>query len=374
MVAATPLNSSLVSDKFFAHVVKHLLALLADDNLRPQVHFELEGTVQLQPGVSRVDYHGINQALVAKGIAGSIKPEYWRNQWEYVSDFAGQSPLQEAVYLQRAMACIPKLMCRHGAQRVLMQPISWQGDSGRYAQGSGTIFSTDQRSVHIPNAIQLNISVLDERGDNLIAHTELGEWLQHQLLMTSYACCALFLPEEDAFRRLTLRENYDLDDELSSPVRLSGGYRGSIALYRQKGKHDQPMGQEPLLYASDQSVLTYQQNWQKSARIEHRLGATSRLYNPMLNVIFVLLNLLDALVLWRSGEPPPQFVDRALPVSLKASRQDVGAIQLFQQNNWFSESIDHYCQTFCKPHFSPGEQIKQYHLNAISRLLDQRSI
>ena len=45
---------------------------------------------------------------------------------------------------------------------------------------------------------------------NLVATTELGERLQQQLLKASYANCLLFLPEEEAFERLQLKQRYDL--------------------------------------------------------------------------------------------------------------------------------------------------------------------
>ena len=331
-------------------VIQHLLNTLEDKGFKTLVHFELEGVCELRPNQQRLDYLAINKKLIELGIDGELKSEYWKNQWEFVSLFNGQSPLKEAQNLAQAMHVLPTIMCQHGAAKVMMVPVAWGADKGRYVFGSDAIFSLDTRSVHIPNAIQMNVSVENQQGENLFAQQGLGEWVQHELLVNSYACCLLFLPEEDAFKRLALRQDYGLDAELSSPVVLSGGHQGSIALYKKIGKHNQAMGLEPLFFATDDSVLHYSGDWRKTARVEHRIGATSKNYDPFLNMLFILINVLEGIAKWQTSEPPPRFEDKALPVSLydqqgkQITREKLGALSLFKNDSWWVNQINFYCQ------------------------------
>jgi len=331
-------------------VIQHLQNVLATKGFKALVHVELEGVCELRAGQQRLDYQSINKKLVQLGIDGELKSEYWKNQWEFVSLFNGQSPLKEAQNLARAMAVLPKIMCCHGAANVMLVPVAWGADKGRYVQGSAAIFSVDTRSVHIPNAIQMNVSVENQQGENLFAQQGLGEWIQYELLVNSYPCCLLFLPEEDAFKRLTLRQDYGLDAELSSPVLLSGGHQGSIALYREKGKRNQAMGLEPLFFATDNSVLHYAGDWRKTARVEHRIGATSKNYDPYLNMLFILINVLEGIDNWQAAKLLPKFADKALPVSLfdhpnqEDGQQKLGALSLFKDDRWLVNKIDFYCQ------------------------------
>lgn len=332
------------------NVIQHLLNVLEVKGFKTLVHFELEGVFELRVNHKNLDYAAVNQKLKKLNIDGELKSEYWKNQWEFVSLFNGQSPLKEAQNLVRAMQVLPAIMCQHGASKVLMEPVSWGADKGRYVHGSGAIFSLDTRSVHIPNAIQMNVSVENRQGDNLFAQQGLGEWVQYELLVNSYACCLLFLPEEDAFKRLALRQDYGLDAELSSPVILSGGHQGSVALYKEIGKHNQAMGLEPLFFASDNSVLYYAGDWRKTARVEHRIGATSKNYDPYLNMVFILINVLEGIGKWQDEKMPPIFEDKALPNSLhdQKNKQDgqekLGALSLFKNDNWLVNKIDFYCQ------------------------------
>lgn len=341
------------------NVIQHLLSVLETKGLKVLAHFELEGVCQLQAGQTKLDYPKINEKLAKLGIDGELKSEYWKNQWEYVSLFNGQSPLKEAQNLAKAMQVLPSIMCQHGAAKVSMVPVAWGGDKGRYMQGSKAIFSVDTRAVHIPNAIQLNVSVVNQQGENLFAQNGLGEWVQYELLVNSLACCLLFLPEEDAFKRLALKQDYGLDAELSSPVLLSGGHQGSVALYKEKGKHNQLMGLEPLFFAKDNSVLHYAGDWRKTARVEHRIGATSKNYDPYLNILFILINVLEGLSKWQACQPLPEFGDTALPSSLYDQQNSLGALSLFKNDSWFTDKIDSYCQDIVNINtFGLGEKIK----------------
>ena len=314
----------------------------------PVIHFELEGCYQLGVKMKEfsLNFSRINRQLANAGIDGELVPEYWSNQWEYVSLFNGQSPLKEADNLRQAMTILPRLFAEQGIYKTLIKPVVWAGDKGKLANGSGDIFTTETRSVHIPNAVQMNISAIDREGNNIIIDGGLGEYLQQCFLDTSLNCCLIYLPEEEAFERLALKSKYGLAAELCSPIDISGGHQGSIALYKEVGKHNQAMGEEPLLYDHNNEVLVSQQNWQKTARIEHRIGASSIQYNAYFNIIYALLNLIDALEVYKSDSCVRLLREEAhqqdLPLSLYDNHftTDLGAISLFENDNWFSESLN----------------------------------
>jgi len=293
-----------------------------------------------------LNFSRINRQLANAGIDGELVPEYWSNQWEYVSLFNGQSPLKEADNLRQAMTILPRLFAEQGIYKTLIKPVVWAGDKGKLANGSGDIFTTETRSVHIPNAVQMNISAIDREGNNIIIDGGFGEYLQQCFLDTSLNCCLIYLPEEEAFERLALKSKYGLAAELCSPIDISGGHQGSIALYKEVGKHNQAMGEEPLLYDHNNEVLVSQQNWQKTARIEHRIGASSIQYNAYFNIIYALLNLIDALEVYKSDSCVRLLREEAhqqdLPLSLYDNHftTDLGAISLFENDNWFSESLN----------------------------------
>jgi len=317
-----------------------------------QIHFELEGCYRIDNNnnnAKKLNFTAINQHLKSLNIDGEIVSEYWRNQWEYVSLFNGQSPLKEAQNLHQAITKLPHLFKmfygKEGLIDTLIVPVVWSGDHGKLAQGSKQIFTHDSRAVHIPNAVQLNVSVLDTEGNNLIVTNGFGEYLQYCFLRTSLECCLLYLPEEAAFERLALKTRYGLSQELCSPVDISGGHQGSVALYKKLGKHNQKMGEEPILYDKYNQVLSVQQNWQKTARIEHRLGAASSDYNPYLNVIYGLLNVVDAIEAYEDNHysSPPYFAPTPLPQSLITDKLDengLGAIDLFKASSWFSQGLN----------------------------------
>jgi hypothetical protein len=338
----------------------------------PVIHFELEGCYQLDVNIKKfsLNYQRINYQLANAGIDGELVPEYWSNQWEYVSLFNGQSPLKEAKNLSQALNVLPRLFAEQGISKTLIKPVIWAGDKGKLANGSGDIFTTETRAVHIPNAVQMNISAIDSKGNNIIIKHGFGEYLQQCFLDTSLNCCLIYLPEEEAFERLALKSKYGLAAELCSPIDISGGHQGSIALYKEVGKHNQAMGEEPLLYDHNNEVLVSQQNWQKTARIEHRIGASSKQYNAYFNIIFALLNLIDALEVYKVGGCR-QLLRKGthqqdLPFSLydNSLTTGVGAISLFEGDKWFSERLNKLSgQSLCREHTIGqshlGNKIKQ---------------
>jgi len=320
-------------------------AYIAQLGFRPSIHFELEGCYQSPKNKKfSLNYSLINKQLKHLDIDGELVPEYWQNQWEYVSKLNQQAPLKEAENLTRAIVKIPYLLSLQGIERTFIKPVVWSGDQGKLAIGSNNIFTNDNRVVHIPNAIQMNISASDQVGENMIANNYFGEYLQQCFMTTSLACCLLYLPEEEAFERLALKDRYGLAQELCSPIDISGGHQGSIALYKKLGKHNQKMGEQPLLFNKFNEVIVSEIDWKKTARIEHRLGASSLSYNAYVNVIYGLLNLVDAIEVYCIGNCKSllakEQVDVDLPKSLYDSPSGYGAISLFKQDTWFNDAIN----------------------------------
>lgn len=323
-----------------------LQTYIAQLGYKPLIHFELEGCFQSSTKLKNfeLNYQNINQQLSALGIFGELVPEYWRNQWEYVSSFKGQLPLKEADNLMLAIEKIPQLLYLQGIKKTLIKPVVWSGDLGKLANGCNNIFSHENRIVHIPNAIQMNISATDISGENIIPKEKFGEYLQQCFMQTSLACCLLYLPEEEAFERLALKDRYGLSEELCSPIDISGGHQGSIALYKEIGKHNQAMGEQVLLYDRYNKVMLSKSDWQKTARIEHRLGASSLHYNAYINVVFGLLNLIDALEVYQQKLCDKLLIEHQystqLPKSLYDQAENSGAISLFKKDQWFNQAIN----------------------------------
>jgi hypothetical protein len=344
------MNLSLLLTAEITQLSKEIIALLQNYltslHYTPLIHFELEGCYQINEEAKsqQINFSSINQALKRLNIDGEVIPEYWQKQWEYVSLFNGQLPLKEAENLALALKHLPNLFAQQGIKKTLIKPVVWAGDKGKLALGCDNVFSGEARDVHIPNAIQMNVSVNNSRGENIVTERYFGEYLQQCFLNTSLACCLLYLPEEEAFERLALKSKYGLSAELCSPTDISGGHQGSIALYKELGKHNQAMGEQPLLYDQHNKVLVSESCWQKTARIEHRLGASSRYYNPYINVIYGLLNVIDAIEAFVSHQCQDMLNDTSktqpLPHSLYSNEMTEGAIELFEKEQWFAASIN----------------------------------
>lgn len=352
---------SVAFSRLYKDVIQHLTRCIEAQGYRPVIHFELEGVFDYLPNSNPItDFSAINHQLRALDIDGVLVDEYWKNQWEYVSLFNHQSPLKEATNLAQVMRLLPDIVKPYGVSQVLFDPVVWGGDSGRYLPGSKAIFAVESAPVHIPNAIQVNVSVEDNEGKNAVADSFIGEWIQYSLLSTGYNNSLIFLPEADAFERIKLRSRYGLDAELCSPFSLSSGHQGSIALYKKIGKHNQLLGIEPTLIDINQQAISYQINWEKTARVEHRLGATSKFYDPFINMIYILMNILNALQLYKQqSKLPPQFEETDLPVALYDQGEQRGAVALFEADDWFSATLNQFCGNMTTSSVMPiGDVVK----------------
>lgn len=339
------------------------------------VHFEIEGCYRSNNGTI-LDFDMANRELKYAGVQGKLVPEFWQQQWEFVSDFNGQTPLVEAQSADKAIKLIPHLFKKQGITETVISPVVFNGDTRRMIKGSKQFFTHEKRHVHIPNAIQLNVSVNDGDGENIVAKDSFGQRLQQCFINTSQQCALLYLPEPLAYERLLLKEKYGLDDELCSPSDISGGHQGSIALYLEKGKHNQMMGATPLLYDHHQKVILNTVNWRKTARVEHRLGASSRFYNPYINVVYALLNVIDTL----NNESTTHTSSGAkqgycLPQCLYDSEQGLGAVELFAGESWFAHRINkierYLYQTGVNPqgfeYQTLGDKLKRAYLSQYQR-------
>jgi hypothetical protein len=80
---------------------------------------------------------------------------------------------------------------------------------------------------------------------------------------------------------------------------------------------------------------------ESNARIEHMLGASSLDYCPHVNVVFALLNVIDAIHSYQNPQAPlVEHPTTKLPKSLEPTEQDIGAIAMFEASNWFNNSIN----------------------------------
>lgn len=322
----------------------------------PVIQFELEGTYRPHlTGRIVLDFDTLNKKLRQQGIQGIIKSEYWQFQWEYASEMEGQTPLKVSHDLNWLIKNLPDLLSEHGAHEVFIKPVCW-GEEGEHRPLLNKDFEEINLSkrVHVPNSIQINISAKNKQGVNALPNSNLGEFLQYHLLETSYECCLLYSPEKEAFSRLSLKQDYGLHDELSSPCDLSGGYQGSIALYKDKGKHNQFLGE----YDSIKKIY----HWQPLSRVEHRLGASSQHYNSYLNCAFALANLSDSLVALQEKKSIPHFGIKKMPNSFEQ------AYELFIQGRWFEarfNQLSNDSNQLCLGTLLKSEILKYYALENI---------
>ena len=95
--------ASLSLEKNAIILLQHYLSQLG---YQAQIHFELEGCYRTNHSphhIQKLNFSALNQYLTTLDIDGEIVNEYWKNQWEYVSLFNGQTPLKEAENYAQAL-------------------------------------------------------------------------------------------------------------------------------------------------------------------------------------------------------------------------------------------------------------------------------
>ncbi len=355
---------------------------LAAYKLTPMLHIELEGCYKLNKSKVAhldIDYPAINRLLKKQNILGIVKPEFWQNQWEYASLFADQTPLQVVNDLVKALQIIPQQLKSQGAEAVYIQPVVWSGDNRGYCDNEHQLFSDTFKNIHIPNAIQINISVRNKNNVNILCCNHYGEQLQRLLLKTSFACALLFLPEQASYERLVIRNKFKLSAELKSPNQLSGGHQGGIAFYKTHNKHNKLINGNTLVDTNNQPLSYNAQYWQQAARIEHRLASSSMLYNPYINAAFILANVvaisqdyLDSNEHYQEDITTEICADtektKQLPHSLYTDKKSKGAIDIFRESNWLSQQLNRSANWLYKKDpnklkntpLNIGTQLKEY--------------
>jgi hypothetical protein len=318
----------------------------------PHIHFEMEGTCTLRENQKELDFNSINIFLKKNKVLAKLKPEYWKDQWEWESLFLGQLPTKTSDDLEYSLAYLPLILLCHGAQKVEVRPVSWALTQHKKITGSTAILDPNPSTMHIPNSIQLSISASQHDGSNALLYNNLGEILQDCLIRTTKGCSLFFCPEEESFQRLSLKRRFNLHTDLSSPEDISGGTKGSIAYYRKYGKHDQLLGITPRLYNSHGEIITYSSSWERNARIEHRIGSTSKNYKPHLTALYALINLCQAIDITRGIDSKSSLPkeENQLPTSLYSPE---GAIALLQKDSWFFNKLH---QQLC--HIKPTQKAK----------------
>lgn len=354
-------------DKYAKLAIEILQLQIQSFGFTPIVHFELEGGYKSSNEKSNshaIDFAAANLELDTYGLQGELKPEFWPCQWEWASKFEDQTPLRAAENLAQVMKIIPLILCKHGAKEVLIKPVFWNGAYGRIASPSQNISADNNLPVHVPNSIQINVSALNAQNENAIPIGRLGEDLQNCFLKTSRECCLLYSPETEAFERLGLKKNYGLEKELSSPHDISGGHQGSIAFYKEIGKHNQKLGEKSIVYSENGEEIMVTFDWKPLSRVEHRLGSASIHYNPFLNTVFALANLSDAILINSNGSNTgPSNENRELPTSLYGNNDS--AYDLFEQSTWFERKINYVAQYAIQNYLYKGDEVNFENLGTL---------
>ena len=128
-----------------------------------------------------------------------------------------------------------------------------------------------KKSVHIPNSVQINLSLWKEN-QNLLVDKNFAYFLQNLLIENSINNLIFFIPNQTALDRIFVKDEYDLKEELSSPNNISGGNQGSVACYLELDKKNKPNTIDGV-FNEDKN------NWYERARIEFRLASSSLNYN-----------------------------------------------------------------------------------------------
>lgn len=282
-------NNNLFNNICNFNLMKGILLIeniLEEKNIKSSINIELEGTYLDNNNLQKNNfYQKANNELKKLEIKGKLKPEFWKNQWEYESDFQIGNTIQTINNYQKFYKNINQIFF---PQIPNIQPISykWQELGGKL--------------IHVPNAVQINIS-LWEKGFNMLSDKNFAFFLQNSLMRDSVNNLIFFVPNQKSLDRLFLKKDYDLKEKLMSPHEISGGTKGSIACYLEKNKKDLPnhlkLNYDNLHY----KIADHKYDWQKNSRIEFRLASADLEYNLQLHIIFIMLVILGSLILYEKG-------------------------------------------------------------------------
>jgi len=283
-------NNNLFSNICNPKLMKCILLIdniLEEKGIKSSINIELEGTYLDNDNLQKNNfYQKANNELKKLGIKGKLKPEFWKNQWEYESNFQIGNTIQTINGYQKFYHNTNKIFF---PQIPNIQPISynWQ--------------ELDGKLIHVPNAIQINIS-LWKKGFNMLSDKNFAFFLQNTLIRDSVNNLIFFIPNQKSLDRLFLKEDYDLKEKLMSPHEISGGTKGSIACYLEKDKKDLPNNLKLNCDNLHYKIADHKYDWQKNARIEFRLASADLEYNLQLHIVFIMLAMLESLILYDEGK------------------------------------------------------------------------
>lgn len=256
---------------------------LEERGVKSSINIELEGVYLDSENPSKnYFYERTNSELKKLEIKAKLKPEFWQNQWEYESDFQIGDISQTINHYQKFCQNIDQIFY---PQIPKIQPINYKWQE------------LNNKLIHVPNAIQLNISLWKE-GFNMLANKSFAFFLQNSLIKNSVNNLIFFIPNQESLDRLFLKEDYGLQEKLLSPHDISGGNKGSIACYLEKNKKDLPNNLDINFDNLGYKVLDHQYDWQKNSRIEFRLASAGSEYSVQLHIFFVMLVVLESLILY----------------------------------------------------------------------------
>ncbi len=256
-----------------------IIKILAQQGYQVNLGIEVEGGFipRTKEKTTQI-YRKLNENLSKMNINSNFIPEFWKNQWEYQSNFTENNFERVVADYKLFLQNIDDIFYPH---QVFLEPILKGWD---VVKDSDDKSSKNQKEVHVPNSIQVNFSIW-RNGKNLFSDKNFAFFIQNMLIFEAQDNLAFFIPDQESLDRIFLAAEFNLHEELSSPTDISGGHTGSIALYQELNKKGKPNG--------DQDSVGY---WHQHARIEFRLASSSKKYCLDDHLSFVLLVVFEAIM------------------------------------------------------------------------------
>ena len=299
--------------------------ILESKNIKLSINIELEGVYLDNANLEQKDfYQKLNSRLKDLETKGRLKPEFWKNQWEYESEFQIGNIIEVIANYQKFCKNINQIFLPQIAK---IEPVIYEW------------CKSEDKIIHVPNAIQINIS-LWKKGLNMLADKNFAFYLQNLLIKNSINNLLFFTPNQESLDRFFLKEKYSLQNELMSPYDISGGTKGSIACYLKKNKKDLPNDLNINFENLNYKIAYQQKNWQRNSRIEFRLASASLEYNIKLHILFIMLIMLESVLLYQEDK---QY--RQLKTKYKIPRKfyhihDDNVILRYKNDSFFSKKIE----------------------------------
>lgn len=277
-------------------IIHWICHFFKDKGISISFNLEIEGVIK-HSNQQHINFEQLNKTRQELGIQGQFKPEFWKNQWEFETTF-GIGNVSST--LQNYTRFINNLNTLFYPLKPLLIPVAYQFETGEIAKQNTNIFVNTSKVIHIPNAIQVNISLWKEK-QNLLANKAFAYHLQNKLIKNSVSNLLFSIPNQRALDRLHLTSSYNLSQELCSPHNISGGHTGSIAYYAETNKKNSPLNPDHIILNQHGKMEFFRNNWQEKARIEYRLASSCLDYNIYNHCSFILLNCLSSYFSFRQS-------------------------------------------------------------------------